>query len=695
MPMNETIFCQLLGQNRLNFEEISLQFASVKRERQDGWAISTFAQSMIHANLPRLLPGFAGEATLKTWRTPISPLTLNNWLMGMSVLEPGENREALLKDTAILLRQMPSMVIQNELVSDTAFVFEHIQDADLARETLRTITEQLRCREAEVTLPMLSQVLYSLHKVNDPTEASVILSTLLPHLVKARQRREHFSPHQIALVLYGLQSQPDAPVAFILNELVYHILTCKAQNKPMSNAALRMAFGSLHNIQASAQAKGVLPALHAHLREQVMEMKTFCSVLHGLHNMEHCAEVRAVLATLVAQLQYMHPGYVLDPEGFSRALDSLNALALLPEAMVLYQRLMPQITATAVALDTKVLGKVLSRLESLPDSSEKQELIRVCITSLRKHIERSSQPLDSGIIASLLDNLHKQPFLEETSPVLAGLKALFERNAQAGQWMGGIQIYEALYSLQDMPVSGEIEGVVAALTPHMRLESFSGMPPVSKKRLLAEAAYYLRQHFSSSGEAGTAKDFLRAAAQALGLRFDAGLLHTRTLMEQILVQGEYLAQTGNGEIRLDIRRCTTKLAQALCEYVLAQRQRGGFSSLTILFTSGGEHSPETIGTHNRKHAFLQRMLAGENGRWKQGEVTVTTTAERRGAKREASVLVPAGQPAAAARQEPQSKRARTEHISPQVVQRMTSDRATANEETEAFNILAGLRRAGY
>lgn len=107
MRIGGGVFCQRLKQASLPFELMAMLFVAVKEESHGKAVISANTQAVIYESLPDLLPEFAGEGTPLDWILPIPPLALNDWLVGLSLFEPGSEREALLKDTAILLRQLP------------------------------------------------------------------------------------------------------------------------------------------------------------------------------------------------------------------------------------------------------------------------------------------------------------------------------------------------------------------------------------------------------------------------------------------------------------------------------------------------------------------------------------------------------------------------------------------------------------
>lgn len=625
MPFDEQKFCQSLQTHSLTFTQISKQLARVvKKESEGRHVISASTQAVIYERLPTLLPGFRRDATSESWGLAVHPQILGHWVIGLSLFEPGATREALLKNTAILLRQVPHTAKDyDSVVNNMVLTLEDMQDSAGVRAILRELALQLADYRYHLAYMTATNVLHSLKNKPDSDAVRAVLNALLGRIENPHGNWNEalLSTEAIARAIYGLQNlSTSREVNRILAWVAPKILVCKARHERMSSHLLAMAFGGMRNMQASAEAKQVVQALHAHLCERPVEVNTSCYVLYGLRNMGNCAEVRAVLATLLPHLR----GYIYSRHAFSVAqlnmvLDGLKGMAAFPEAIEIYQRLWPQIIAAAVKLEAKALGGVFLLLAQ-SDAADTPQRISMLLTCIESRIQDIDNPLDSGTVACILSSLKKFPFSLSVNLTLAGLKKHLDKNA--GQWLTSTQVLDALQGLPYMPVSKEIEEIVAALALHMHA-THSVRPglPIVKKRWLAEVIFSLRHHFSLQRDATVARHFLQAAARVQGLALDTERLRESTLMGRISQLGQYMSWTTDRHIELNTHTCSVPLMQALGEMVMREMRRAGTAALTIVFGSGERADEQYL--QGKKYALLRSILANEPCDWRvTGQVTV-------------------------------------------------------------------------
>lgn len=688
MPFDEKIFCQRLQEISLTFKDMSAQLVALYRESNGKAVIHANTQAVIYESLPDLLPGFAGAATAQDWRLITPPLTLHNWLIGMSLFAPGNQREKLLQDTAILLKRLPRPELgDNVTLRKAVFTLRNMENSAGVREMLQEITRQLTgCAVGWVVPATISETLLCLQNQPDSDVVRAVLNALLLHLAYAGERKIWFSTEEIGNALSGLQRLSTMPeVNRILDRLVPHILARKEQRKLMNNTQLAMAFYGLHNMQLSAEVARVLEVLHAHLDSQVVEMDTFCKVLCGLRNMACCAEVETMLLSVIPRLQaYINAGSFFSSGQLDLILTSLMRLAPLPSAIIIYRLLIPQVFAAALTLSASALGSAFLLLAYLPDCTETQQCINALLARIQMRLRNGRRRMTPLAISSILRNLCRLPASSAViNPMLVLLRKHLEQNAQDRVWMPNRFIANALYGLQYLPVSPDIEAIIAALALHIHpVHSVIRGSPLEKMRRLAQMIYSLRQHFLPRYEATTAKHLIQTMARIHELELDVEQLHGSTLIDQIMRLGEYLSQV-NGQALLDISLCTLPLAQALCENVLARHLQVGTTSLAIVFGQEGTLSVAERYWQGKRQELLQTMLIGKTCHWETGQVTVQISDGVQGEKRSSPALPQTGQAAFAA--QPARKRIKTEPVSSPVTQPgvNTEEEIDVEEETDA------------
>ena len=390
-----------------------------------------------------------------------------------------------------------------------------------------------------------------------------------------------------------------------------------------SGAIIGCTMLTLQYMMDSEGVKAILEVIKAQLVDNnvCLAPAVLCNILLGLKRRVDCAEVREILNVLCWHVIAHNKGGVRwRPEEVEEALYSLYIMPTSPEASALYVELQPQIVATKMMLEPKMLGYAFDLLNHLPDSRDMEEHSRIFMIGMQARIWDEQTLFEPSTIAHILNSLQRFPPSAEVDLFLAGMKRHLDQNRQIGQWLNiPITIY-ALWGLQYFSHSRNAHEVVKALQHHIAHVDLFFVPDSSDGRWLAEVIYCFQHYIQAPAGRKVAEAFLTTLADVLGLKLDITRLPLSAGgIEQILQLGRYLTSTVEGEMQLDLRSCSYFLGIALGQYVLTHRQKD--ISLTIILPNGSMNKAQAQ-TRKRFSQFLQSILAKEVYNWYPTHITL-------------------------------------------------------------------------
>jgi hypothetical protein len=411
----------------------------------------------------------------------------------------------------------------------------------------------------------------------------------------------------------------------------------------ISNAAL-----ALQHMAESEGVREILKVIRAQLVNNIIARRwvspeALCNVLYSLKIRPDSAEVKAILHVLLSHLTAnITVGVRFAPEQIEDMLYSLFIMPDSPEAMAIYLSLQPQIIAAGMMLDGKALGYAFYLLRNLPESVDMAELANAFLAGLQARIQDEQKLLDPPTLSHILNSLYRFPSSSKMDLLLSGIKKHLDKNAQLGKWLDGQTLLNALYGLQYLTFSIEVQEILIVLQMHILNVRENPLPAKAKGYWLTEVIYSLRRYFEHPQGERVAKAFLQTAAHVLDLAIDMSQLsQASTRMRQIVQIGGYLIKTAEGHAWLDVRCCSPHLAPALCQFVLDLRQQEEVTPpLTIVFPA---ESTDKMQSRQRKKIsqFLKTRLANEICYWESAQVTLLTIKKTSINKRDASALLPA------------------------------------------------------
>jgi hypothetical protein len=312
MSFSESSFRTALMYHQLSFRQVCKQLTIAVEEseqNQSPLAISEATQSLISIDLRRLLPNFFCRQA--TYQVSVSNLDIIQWTASLAHFNASLYRDALLKDTATLIRRTASNQFSSQAISGILYNLRMFPTTQETQAILRAVKKHLIVHKFEPWLnpDELSSALYGLQKMQNCPEVNSILEELYAQFIATRASGKWLKPYNIGRALYGLKSLSICvEVKDILIELTLHLKVNAEEGKWLRPQDMSIALYGLKN-KDCPEVTAILIAMQPHLVTSIHGKKWFnlseiSDVLEGVNHLKSSAEVKGIFSILQYHLDH-------------------------------------------------------------------------------------------------------------------------------------------------------------------------------------------------------------------------------------------------------------------------------------------------------------------------------------------------------------------------------------------------------